>query len=76
MRNAEGENGTLLSKRDEGILINVKNNFHSSEIIQTLQVYKLSSSTSAFALVDIVRLEGLNFYFGDDDFGLRPRRHS
>ena len=44
MRNAEGENGTLSSKRDEGILINVKNNFLSSEMMQALQVYKVASS--------------------------------
>ena len=72
MCNAEGENGTLLSKRDEGILINVKNNFLSSEMMQALQVYKLSSSTSAFDLVDTARLEGLALHFGDNYFDLRP----
>ena len=32
--------------------------------------------TLAFALVDTVRLEGLAFYFGDDYYDLRSRRHS
>jgi hypothetical protein len=31
-------------------------------------------TTLAFGLVDIVQLEGLAFYFTDDDFGLRHRR--
>ena len=33
----------------------------------------LATMTSAFTLVDTVRLEGLAFYFGDDDFSLHPR---
>ena len=28
----------------------------------------------AFSLADTARLEGLAFYFGDDYYGLRPRR--
>jgi len=35
----------------------------------------LATTPSAFALVDIVRLEGLALYSGDDDFSLRQSRH-
>jgi len=36
----------------------------------------LAMSTSAFTLVDTVRLEGLPPTFGDDDFCLHPRQYS
>ena len=32
-------------------------------------------TATAFALANPARLEGLAFYFGDDCYGLRPRRH-
>ena len=34
-----------------------------------------ATTTTNFALADTARLEGLAFYFGDDYYDLRPRRH-
>ena len=35
-----------------------------------------ATTATAFALADTARLEGLALHFGDDYYGLRPRRHS
>ena len=34
-----------------------------------------TTSASAFARVDTIRPEGLDLYFGDGYYGLRPRQH-
>ena len=39
-------------------------------------MHQLGPKTTAFALADTARLEGLALHFGGDYYGLRPRRHS